>query len=647
MVTKYTEYYNQAERLYSAIVKKSSANKATYTPDELRKVAWELRKNGDMSDFVFDYIANLTYDLDDSTLEFTDEELAERQKKLGDLILDYEAGNVSVDEEETKLGTLISQLSMRSREAVVDADSFSDLKKYMHVKREIQDVLEIELQSLFKKTKGAVFLVGNVGDGKSHLLAFMKDKYDAEFESANVDVVNDATESDRPDQTAIETLLRKLEPFSDSMMYRGSERLIMAINLGVITNLLTELKKRGGYTRLVDYLTKSGVVTGELSDYEDEFFSNVSFFNQRSFEIQNGQTNSPFYEEMFNRVFSTRENNPFYQAYKEDIQEQKTRVLHQNFELMLDERIKKSVIYLLIRAQIEYKQIISARVLMNFMYDIVFTNREHITYDSYLPFLIFDNPEASTLLDTISKLDPTSNQTKAIDELSIDLFHAPNVLDIIEKRLGSSNYEQFEFLFNLFRDKEQIPRYFVVLVNTLLRVEFLLDARNSLLDSQSYKEFVSTIQDVRDNGMSFSLFELVDRSLDFWNGNIGKDEYVVKMRAKNATTVAVKLELEPVSMRAQGTEIILTIDNANAMSGKETSEIEIDYRTFELLQKVVKGYVLKKEDRQAAIKFDEFVSAITRNTKSTKTNLLYSPKIGKTFELKGSYGKVSLKEINE
>ena len=89
MVTKYTEYYNQAERLYSAIVKKSSANKATYTPDELRKVAWELRKNGDMSDFVFDYIANLTYDLDDSTLEFTDEELAERQKKLGDLILDY------------------------------------------------------------------------------------------------------------------------------------------------------------------------------------------------------------------------------------------------------------------------------------------------------------------------------------------------------------------------------------------------------------------------------------------------------------------------------------------------------------------------------------------------------------------------------
>lgn len=40
MVTKYTEYYNQAERLYSAIVKKSSANKATYTPDELRKVAW-------------------------------------------------------------------------------------------------------------------------------------------------------------------------------------------------------------------------------------------------------------------------------------------------------------------------------------------------------------------------------------------------------------------------------------------------------------------------------------------------------------------------------------------------------------------------------------------------------------------------------
>ena len=61
---------------------------------------------------------------------------------------------------------------------------------------------------------------------------------------------------------------------------------------------------------------------------------------------------------------------------------------------------------------------------MNFMYDIVFTNREKITYDSYLPFLIFDNADASPLLETISKMDPTSNQTKAIDELSIDLFHA-------------------------------------------------------------------------------------------------------------------------------------------------------------------------------------------------------------------------------
>ena len=119
------------------------------------------------------------------------------------------------------------------------------------------------------------------------------------------------------------------------------------------------------------------------------------------------------------------------------------------------------------------------------------------------------------------------------------------------------------------------------------------------------------------------------------------------MRSNDATAVAVKLDLEPVSMLAQGSEIILPIENENAVSGKEYSNIEIDYRTFELLQRVVKGYVLKKEDRQTAIKFDEFVSSVTRNAKATKTNLLYSPKVGKTFELKNSYDKVVLKEITE
>jgi DNA phosphorothioation-dependent restriction protein DptF len=647
MSTKYTEYYNQAGRLYEAIVKKSSLKKVDYTPDELWKAAFNVRNAGGMSDYVFDYIANLTYDLDDDNLELSDEELLNRRNKLGELILDFEAGNISVDTEETKLGTLIGQLSMRSREAVVDADSFSELKQYMHVKRDIQDTLDSALKQLFTKPKGVVFLVGNVGDGKSHLLGYMKDKYKKEFFDAQIDIINDATESDRPNQTAIETLLRKLRPFSDAMMMRESRRLVIAINLGVITNLLAELRKVGGFNRLVDYLVHSGIITGEVQEYTDEIFTNVSFFTQKTFEIENGRTKSKFFEEMFNRVFSDSQDNPFYEAYLEDVKQHRERPLHTNFALMLDERIKNSVIYLLIRAQIEYKQIISARVLMNFMYDIVFSNREKKTYDSYLPFLIFDNTAASPLLETISKMDPTSNQTKEIDELSVDLFHAPNVLEIIEQRLGKENYDNFKLIFDYFRNKEEVSRYFPILVNSLLRVQFLLDPRNSMLDNQAYKEYVLTIQEVRDNGRSGSLFELVNRSLDYWNGNIGKEEYVVKMRSKDSTTVAVKLDLEPVSMRAHGAEIILTIENDNAVSGKEISNIEIDYRTFELLQRVVKGYVLKKEDRQTAIKFDEFVSSVTRNAKATKTNLLYSPKVGKTFELKNSYDKVVLKEITE
>ena len=93
---------------------------------------------------------------------------------------------------------------------------------------------------------------------------------------------------------------------------------------------------------------------------------------------------------MFNKVFSREKGNPFYEAYLRDINEHHKQAFHDNYRLLLDSDIKNSVIYLLIRAQVEYKEIISARTLMNFMYDIVISNKEKINYDSYLPFLIFD-----------------------------------------------------------------------------------------------------------------------------------------------------------------------------------------------------------------------------------------------------------------
>ena len=645
-MSNYSEYEKQASRLYEAIVGEKKAKIVPFSADNLWDAAWKQRKNKKITDFIFDEIVNVTSILENNDLRLSEAELDEQRRKLASLIVDIENGNAAGNVEQTALGPLLEKLSMRSKEAVVDSDSFSDLKKYMHVKRPIQDNLEQKIQNLIQKRKGIIFLVGNVGDGKSHLLAYMKDKYGKEFNDQQVEIINDATESDSPTHTAIETLVKKLDGFNDESIQNGNDKLIIAINLGVITNLLIRLKQGKIFNELVDYLEKSGIVNGEINQHKHEIFSNVSFVNQTMFEVNNSKIESDFFLSMFNKVFSREKGNPFYEAYLRDINEHHKQAFHDNYRLLLDSDIKNSVIYLLIRAQVEYKEIISARTLMNFMYDIVISNKEKINYDSYLPFLIFDNAETLKLLKTISFMDPTNNQNREVDELSVRLFHSNDVFNFV-KEYFQDDYERFKPMFDKFRNKEDDLKYFRMLVNTMFRVKFLLDARNSVLNNSEFQEFVEILQDVITNKKSISLFKLVDRSLRLWNGTTSKGEYVVTMRAKNSTAIAVELELEPISWEVKNFGVVVKVENQNAVASKEIQEVEVDYKTYVLLKKVVAGYILKREDIQTVVKFDEFVNSITRTTKGERTNILYNPNLDEEFELKKTYDKVTLRQLGE
>lgn len=645
-MSNYKDFEEQASRLYDAIIGKRRTRALPFSSDNLWNEAWKLRKNNKITDFIFDEIVNVTYNLDNQSLNWSDEQLNEKRKQLGSLILNIENGNASGNVEQTSLGPLLEKLSMRSKEAVVDSDSFSKLKKYMHVERPIQSELEGKINKLFDKKKGIIFLVGNVGDGKSHLLAYMKDKYVNRFENEQIKIINDATESDSPSHTAVETLVNNLEQYNDQNINFGNQRLIIAINLGVITNLLNKLKELGEFSELVTYLEKSGISNGVVKSHQHKIFDNVSFFNLKTFDVRDGKIESSFFSAMFNKVFSKDEDNLFYQAYLDDKKNHRTQAFHVNYELMLDNEIKDSIIYLLIRSQIEYKEIISVRTLMNFIYDILISNREKINYDSYLPFLIFDNAETSPLLKTISLMDPTNNQSRKVDELSTTLYHTSDIFNLI-KKLFKDDYKKFQPMFDKFRNKKEDSKYFQMLVNTIFRVKFLINARTSVLNNKEFQEYIEILQEVTDKHRSISLFELIDKSVRLWNGQVSKEQYVITARTKNSTSIAVELELEPVLWEVNNFNIIVEIENHNAISGKEIQRVEIDYRTYALLCKVVQGYLLKKEDIQTVVKFDEFVSLITRSTRGERINVLYNPNLNQEFELKRTYDKSTLRQLGD
>ena len=94
---------------------------------------------------------------------------------------------------------LVNQLNRlrKSSSDSIDAISrFDDFKKYMHVSRRVeQDLIDILNKVNSGEKKTLVLLCGSAGDGKSHLLSFLKNE---EKLLDNYIVYNDATESSSP-----------------------------------------------------------------------------------------------------------------------------------------------------------------------------------------------------------------------------------------------------------------------------------------------------------------------------------------------------------------------------------------------------------------------------------------------------------------
>lgn len=104
--------------------------------------------------------------------------------------------------DDTNLYKALSRLSLKSIEAVQSGQGLSDFDQYMHVTRPIEKELEQKMHEIDLIGGGIVLLIGSAGDGKSHLLSLVKDK----FNWTESSYYNDATVSCSPKKTAVDTL---------------------------------------------------------------------------------------------------------------------------------------------------------------------------------------------------------------------------------------------------------------------------------------------------------------------------------------------------------------------------------------------------------------------------------------------------------
>lgn len=561
----------------------------------------------------------------------TDKELDE----LTELYAHFKKVNINRTTTLSRLEVQFRKLSMQSRDAIINENEFNEFKEYMHVRRPIEDEFEkILFDEIIPNKKNILFVVGNVGDGKSHIISYMMNKYHKSFDTYDIKIHNDATETDSPTSTAIDSMKRVLLPFSDSQINIGECRLIVAINLGILTNLITELNKEGGFTQLIEYLEGTDILSSrKLIKTRELPFNIISFIEQRNFELINGEVESEFYQQIIKKIYNKNVDNPFYKAYLEDMDDGMNQLLHVNYEYLLRTDFQQTIIYLLARAEIEHKIIISARMLFNFFYDITMPRDNNSSFNSYLPFLLFENTNKSELLTIINLLDPIRKQTRKVDEISIEMYHAANTLDKVSDLLGSES-NTFYGVFQSFKDKEQDFNNFI---NTYLRVKYLIDIHDELFDNQLFKEYLKHYSEIDNQGQAISLFELVNESFSKWNGDSGIPGYIIKNPGKGRIKILVEIDLVPIKNAISGAGIILSFQVNDKLQ-----EVEIDYRTFEILHKLNNGYFLKEEDKQIAITFDLFVNKVVNSMKVMNKNIILDVETKERYELKKFMSKITL-----
>lgn len=539
----------------------------------------------------------------------------------------------------------LSKLKDSSKEAVEDSNQLNDFKKYLHVERSIQKEFLNKLEEVAKlNSSHLVMLCGSVGDGKSHLLAYLNTEY-PEL-AKNFKIHNDATESFDPNKNAIDTLATVLNDFKDDNFENSNEKLILAINLGVLNNFMESDYASKEYTKLKNILVDSNIFdSNDLSqNYDDGPVSIISFSDSNIFELHDPTSSQPvgseYISSLLDKIVFNSEKNPFYKSYIEDKNNGYMGPIIYNYEMLMDESVKEVIINLIIKIVIKYKKIISTRDLLNFIYEIIVPSKI-ITYDgSYnildyfdqlLPNLLFANKNSSDLLMLCNKEDPINVRSELLDNLIIDLNINENMFEVIEKYIDCSsipffkeNFEDYGSLSDSLAEKQNI-------IHVLIRFAYVFGKENvkKMFANEHYSAYLNYLYfyNLQNYSKYQNLFNQVKMAIFKWKGFI-KSNFIILDNLNNFN-VGKKLKLNPA--KNKGFNNLMRVSSEDSFSSKnrfktnilisfkvngnsEPVSLNIDYPLYISIVELNKGFKPNKHERKNLIVFEEFIDELINKT---------------------------------
>ena len=509
------------------------------------------------------------------------------------------------------------ELSNLSCGAVANIDKFSELNKYLHVLRTPEEVLRDLLLRIEKVSQKRLVLVcGSAGDGKSHLLSYLRN------EARLLDdymVYSDATESDAPNKTAISTLAKRIEAFNDENIDNGgTEKVIIAINLGMLNNFI-DSEEGESFTKLRQYVINNNIfsVDKALPFDPNSNFYHVDFSDYQLYTLTNSGVRSDYLTQLFRKIFAKTSDNPFYNAYCGNSNcDLHTRCpIRNNFEFLTNEKIQDFLVQKIIETSIKHKLVITSRDVLNFIYDAVVPHEfdekafwktfnypskfleNYIKYTT--PMLVFDNKGTSSLLDHMAELKVDNGNAEKRDSELLDFYASDEIAASIATKLDDSCYKQVIVGCDLpsIDGERELKKY---LYKFIMYQREMVD--DSIEKDSVYASFVKDLYSVY-SGKSKELrglYESVTRSIYSWDGLFG-EKLICLDDSNDKYSIVENLSISPWLIKTDPEEEVLRFLPTIAIRYRDSKEendvtIYLDYALYRLIQSMKDGYRPSSQD---------------------------------------------------
>lgn len=519
----------------------------------------------------------------------------------------------------------LKKLKKSSDESIDNEKSFSAFKQYMHVERQVQKDLEKIVAQSKQQKKALILVCGNVGDGKSHMISYLKN---AKKVLDGFVIHNDATESYSRHQTEKEALAKVISAFNDDNIDSDLDsKVIVAINLGVLSNFIYS-EEGENFSKLRKYVEENKILVDgnfEPAEKSQEVFSHVNFGDYHLYRLNNETVDSPYINEILKRIFNEVDDNPFYKSYKAccDCQHSTNCPVKINYETLQDYNVKNGVINILVEAIIKDKMIVSTRELLNFIYDIVvhpdFNSdafEGFLNLDYLMPNLLYGHSDMSELLSHISKYDLMNTRRENLDEIITEFINSNNPFKLFAKYISENTCcEAIQNNYNSISKKEN---KYLVLISFLRLLKIAPINKEIQTTNNEYYEFVNYLYSSNKGVASQikKLSRMVEECVYKATGSNDKEKIILKkygdrysVSTKLSITIGKNL-LFPETERFvfdKFSEKIKLSFYVSSEGQRNNEEIYIDYELYDMLIKIHNGYRVSAKEKSYYATFFSFV----------------------------------------